>query len=446
VIFVMVCALGVATWWGYHASIRMLADHWCRALAEAEDDMLVPQMRRIALLGDPGIERLIPQLIAPRPPAREAARRVLLEQVGEWENLAPAKATARMEHLARTLLEQSDAFNPSARQTGRDLALRILRTRAVIEAPVHSSLADLCLHVLARQGNEGSLPEDPQPGILGPMAFEHGSASGQGRPPSLTLNEDMEDALAGTPGGNLPIEPLPGPDPNLRNRSGGPNDPGSVFSTHDHSPNHPGNHAADFQPQPLLLAEEGVLPLVPRQMDSGEATPPDFSTSGDSGGASHSGEALPTALVGSSADPDRSALPGQPPAGQIERLLDELAAARGAQAALVVEKLRQAGFSELQLQLAQRLTDANPSVRVTWARYLPGMPGIRAHLWLQWLMGDPDAEVRLTAVSLLATTGDSKLLHNVIQRASAEHDPRVRAQVERIQDMLQTAQPAPRSR
>ncbi len=59
--------------------------------------------------------------------------------------------------------------------------------------------------------------------------------------------------------------------------------------------------------------------------------------------------------------------------------------------------------------------------------------GIDAAPWLLRLARDRDAEVRLTAITLLATTGDRALLEEVRRIAQADSDPRIRDQLERLE-------------
>ena len=95
-------------------------------------------------------------------------------------------------------------------------------------------------------------------------------------------------------------------------------------------------------------------------------------------------------------------------------------------------ELTRRGLSARQIALARRLIDPDPQVRRQFARLLPGEPGIDAAAWLMWLCRDPDAEVRLTAITLLATTGDPALIEQVVRLAHNDSDPRIRQQAEQI--------------
>jgi hypothetical protein len=103
-----------------------------------------------------------------------------------------------------------------------------------------------------------------------------------------------------------------------------------------------------------------------------------------------------------------------------------------AAAAQVGAELRRRGFTEVHLELTRGLFDPNPAVRKALARALPRLQSVDAAPWLLHLSHDEDAEVRLTAVTLIGTTGDPNLLEQVEAAARQDSDPRVRDQAENI--------------
>jgi HEAT repeat protein len=90
------------------------------------------------------------------------------------------------------------------------------------------------------------------------------------------------------------------------------------------------------------------------------------------------------------------------------------------------------GFSEVHLKLAQQLFDPDPEVRKQLARTLPQLQSIDAGPWLLRLTQDEDAEVRLAALTLLATTGDPTMLSRVQEIARQDRDPAVQRTIERL--------------
>jgi hypothetical protein len=63
---------------------------------------------------------------------------------------------------------------------------------------------------------------------------------------------------------------------------------------------------------------------------------------------------------------------------------------------------------------------------------LPELHSIDAMPWLLRLTQDENAEVRLAALTLLATTGDPTMLSRVQEIARQDRDPAVQRTIERV--------------
>jgi hypothetical protein len=113
-------------------------------------------------------------------------------------------------------------------------------------------------------------------------------------------------------------------------------------------------------------------------------------------------------------------------------LMRQLHAADGQLAARARTELLRRGLSEVDLDLARRLFDPDAEVRKELARQLPRLQSVDAGPWLLFLCHDEQAEVRLTAITLVATSGDPALLEQVEQLAQRDPDARIRDQAERI--------------
>jgi hypothetical protein len=90
------------------------------------------------------------------------------------------------------------------------------------------------------------------------------------------------------------------------------------------------------------------------------------------------------------------------------------------------------GFSEVDLELARRLLSPDAETRVQLAREVQRLSSVDAARWLMWLAQDPDTEVRLAAISTLATTGDPSLLERVEALARNDRDPQIKALADQI--------------
>jgi hypothetical protein len=65
---------------------------------------------------------------------------------------------------------------------------------------------------------------------------------------------------------------------------------------------------------------------------------------------------------------------------------------------------------------------------------LLGLPGNGAMAWLLLLSDDENAEVRLTVVSVMATSRDAELLERAWQVALHDRDPRIAGLADRLRD------------
>ena len=90
------------------------------------------------------------------------------------------------------------------------------------------------------------------------------------------------------------------------------------------------------------------------------------------------------------------------------------------------------GFSEVDLELARQLFSPDVEARKQLARDVPRLSSVDAAQWLMWLALDPQTEVRLAALSTLATTGDPALLDRVEALARNDRDPQVQALASRF--------------
>jgi hypothetical protein len=79
-------------------------------------------------------------------------------------------------------------------------------------------------------------------------------------------------------------------------------------------------------------------------------------------------------------------------------------------------ELSKLGLGPDELKIAALATHPDPAVRQRLVRVLPRLPGIDARAWLELLADDPDDEVRRTARTLLATTGDPQSMSRLGER------------------------------
>ncbi len=91
------------------------------------------------------------------------------------------------------------------------------------------------------------------------------------------------------------------------------------------------------------------------------------------------------------------------------------------------EELARRGHSPAAIELSGRLTNADPGVRAESAAALLQMADFDARPWLLWLSRDESPQVRLVAVTLMATSRETQMLRRVKEMASSDAEERVRA-------------------
>ena len=97
--------------------------------------------------------------------------------------------------------------------------------------------------------------------------------------------------------------------------------------------------------------------------------------------------------------------------GLIRRLRDP-DEGRVAEAERVLEEI---GFTALEFELARRLTDTDVKVRQQLLDSLADLAGIRMHEWLFFFTHDENADLRLRAATLLATTPGAQVEERLME-------------------------------
>lgn len=90
-------------------------------------------------------------------------------------------------------------------------------------------------------------------------------------------------------------------------------------------------------------------------------------------------------------------------------------------------ELLRRGFSEVDLELARQLFSPDVAVRKQLALAVPRLASVDAVRWLMWLAADPQPEVRMAAITTLATTGDPQVLDRVEALARKDSDQQIQA-------------------
>jgi len=422
---------------------RLAAEHWRSQLATTADDRVGLLLGQVAGLGSAGIPVLVDALGSDRERVAKAAAEVLSARLRRWQNLDGAGGVENQAILAAALADRVGQFGPAARVSAAKLAGQILLWLPDSATVDRNRIVAACQQVL-RAGEGGQATFSPDValgkadlwGVGGKKQTIAGPATGEetagrmahddtprrhGEPllPEISLAE-----LAPLPGGGLPIDSLP--------------------SSVARPPNKPAQHASTddgpaIQPQ-VLASPAGARPLdSPRPPRMLSVLPDRAQSLRETKIPAHQPQDPATVRSLSAEEVPAAAKGGVQPMSQAElaaaetrTLMRQLRAQDKSLAAAASDELLRRGFGQVHLDLARRLFDPNAEARKELARLLPGLRSVDATVWLLWLACDEDPEVRLVAITLMATTGDPAVWEQIEKMAKEDPDPRMQERVDRI--------------
>ncbi|HEX3658833.1 MAG TPA: hypothetical protein VHV55_23775 [Pirellulales bacterium] len=368
-----------AFWWVKGPEIQV--QYWQSKLADddTDDEDVAFAVGKLARLGPPGIAALVDDLNSDRPVIAMQSKRVLLESLARLESTTPEAGDDYRLALARALDEQIDRFAPPAKTAAADLAMRILTVPQSSNVSQSARLTALCDRVLRAKAGYADARLD-----AADVHARHASITTMLAQPHLCASPEPEGLR----------RPKLAP---IADRIALPDlDEPALLAV-----------PADARPISALAEVDYavVKPAPPLVIDSRVQ--------------------LASAIV-ANAEADRLAhLPG------IE-LFKLLAQPPGPETAAVKAEIKRRKFTPREIEVGVHLCSPRADDRCRWAEALPGLSGIDAKMWLLWLSRDVSPQVRLTAVTLMATASDPELLARVGEMARSDRDDRVQEQAARI--------------
>ncbi len=427
-----------------------LLAQWHAKLAQAGPSEAAELLARAIDGGELGLTLAVASLGAPQPHVAEAAHEAISTQLDRIAS-EPDASTAWPQSLAAELARQTPNFDRPGRRRAADLALKML---TALQRKVGEDRTRLTAHCRRVVELYDEPVDETKPGPERAPASKSGSATGAsdsgaaaagaaatgvGAPalatPAATsrdetarrlpsaaelLSPDRLATLAPSDAGRLHPCPTPASD--------------STASPSSDRAAESGGSASVNRPEPGVPARNATgAPPTRRSADqAADAT----DAAGDPTAAALRPMSLGAAAAGSVARSPSADPAGSSPAGgrswASTNVRDLIGLLRGSEAQAARQELQRRGFGPVELALAEKMVDPDPQARKQLARLLPQMTSIEPHRWLLWLCRDDDAEVRLTAVSLLATCGNPAVLAEVEHLAAADADPRVRRCGEQI--------------
>ena len=396
---------------------ELLARQYVRRLGETSDRHEAEAlMRQAADLGEPGLRVLVAGLGSSRESVARAAKDVIAERLEAWKSLRTRYSTPLLARLAHELAAAADGFDADARKDAARFARQILERRLDRHAVNRLRVVWDCQIVMRSARPDAKPPHriaDDRPG----SRLHAGSDAG-----SLPITR-----LAALAGGGLPksVDPIPQEETleeqmeRIAGRSA-IGDPQARDTDQDEQ-----NEAARW-----FNAPTAPRPVIDGRDAPGLFRPAHVAARLSSNAADVADGKQDSASLDKGSDASRSELSRAKTAD----LLRHLKSGDGPTAAAAKNELQCRGFKDHHFRIAERLFDPDPAVRMAMARRLPGIPRLNPQPWLLVLAGDTDSDVRLTAITLLATAADPAVLAEVESLARRDGDSRIQLQAKRIAD------------
>lgn len=370
---------------------------------------------RIAEMDRAGIPVLAAALGSERECVALAAKQELFAQLGRWRRLSVKEHTSRMTELAEALAEQVEYFNPAGQRDAADVAGwmldRPLKGRGVKTGELLAASEKVLRAGFSAKGE-----------------FSRVKGAEFARPAVLATEDSINAA-------ELPWSGLPesgGQGIGGLTSLSGDGSPGKFISPPAESDEEESQTADSAANQPWLLGRQDMW----RQRAS--RIPEIAETAADTGrSAKDEKETVESGRVRTASNvADRAAdrrLAASLAGEDALELIRDLNSENDARAEAAEAELIGRGFNETQLDLARKLFDPDPTVRKRLVQELPGLQGVDTVPWLMELCRDAEAEVRLAAITLLATSSDPAVLDEVERMAGRDSDAGIRRIAERIE-------------
>ncbi|MBN2291514.1 MAG: HEAT repeat domain-containing protein [Pirellulales bacterium] len=413
----------------------LLAKYYLRRLETVEGREARVLLNQAADLGERGIEVLVVGLGSSNESVSQAAAEVIRLRMEDWKALRPRYSSPLLARLAVELADSAGYFDAEAGTAAAQFAEEILSRRLDRYAVDRCRVISACQKVI--RAAEPTAASQPSPQVADLDIIFHQPTTAQTATRDRSNTTDLPiTRLAALPGGGLPNTSQPVLDggrldeqiDRITNRFA-PGDLGGPLTTDQGKSKQPaGNEPRWFN-----------VPMVARPLGGDRNAQGNFNPSSpglqlpdhpaDGGPAAQ--EVTPHPRFSNDMSKAHQSSSGLSDA-KTEDLLHQLNSGDASTAATARNELQLRGFKDVHFRVAAKLCDPNPAVRAELARKLPGVRGINPQPWLLMLARDVNGDVRLAAITLLATAADPSVLDEVEALARQDIDRRVRQQADSI--------------
>lgn len=348
-----------------------LAERWEQDLHKATDDIALARVRQLGQLGPAGVHVLGQAIGIHRDQIARAVRDEVTSLLAHWELEDPRTSSPLIAALAEGMAASIESFDAEARRFAADTAQRLLVWPVDRNVVNRAPLIAACETVLLAVGRPATPARPPKP-----AAGATGSASAAADSPSPEAR--LLPASIGISPRPLPRVPAEA----------------AVEVSDDEASQPPSTKTPKPADKPPATDASQDAKTPPRQL----------------------ARAVTAIDEGVIALDDPPASRRVKPGGSQAAWMRDLNSNEQAIVAQARAELSKLGLSATEIELARLSTHADPAVRKRLARAIPRFPNIDARGWLEFLADDPDPEVRRTAQTLLATTGDPRAVSRLRQQ------------------------------
>lgn len=411
-----------------------LATRLGNELQQAEGDELHRCALQLTQLHEAGWRVLIAAQNDERLEVRHQTRRTVDELLSRWRTQPPDVAGRNVSQFAELLAAQAPHARPAARGIYADWAelilawpssrqidtSRLLACELVLRAageagwPSEDNPSDVPTAEAAQSEDLATIPSEAPRSAPDRFTTTSLNDSPHRAPPSGSLNQSSAEELGPPPALRDDAEPAASDQPVSLKISDLADSDVAVPTA---APVAPAPLASvPLEPAPLPSAP---LPSAPERVSSVRAGP---------------SEAVPAQPAGS--DMETEPAPAsiedwtELPTLEVIRLLAD--AVHGPAAARELQEGR--GFDALNLQIARATADPSVATRLELLRSLPRQAGIDSVGWLLHLAQDESPQVRVGAIKVLSTAGDSRIPKYLRQFDETETDEGVRTVLREAQE------------
>jgi len=437
---VAACLLLTVVVWLCVPNSQSLAKRILGQIETAEDSELPALLNELADLDEISLPMICDLLDHDRMSVRVAAHREIGNLMASWRMLSGAESAPRVANLAAILAERVEGFSAFGKRAAVDIAAQLLRFEIASGDADNSKFAFHCESILLVAANIDAALLEKQSLANNDTAFETPTAVSATQdsivaPPSPSQMTPTRYSPA-SPRDAETVRPLFAEQQFTEQENATENIGGDRRPWQEDTNSAPAPFAPPSEPVQALSPRNDVGAVDPANGDQTDAAPTDIAPT-DIGPTEADASRATLATASMNEDAHRDSLvkqasneesgDGQKYSERLEKdLVADLSSSDATVTSLALRELKQRGFNETQLDIAEQLASPDPLVRLDVVEQLPTVHGINARRWMIWMTYDVDAKVRDKAVAILATNDSLEVRVRFREMLAGESDPEIR--------------------